>query len=106
MSCAQREAPHAMLRGVARRGRLYLMPSMAVLATAALVLGPGRERPSIGARVWGVPAEGGRAIALRIETMERQFGSDQAVSVDPLEVTLTQGGSRLAAWTGRSGEDG
>jgi hypothetical protein len=79
---------------------------MAVLATAALVLGPGRERPAVGARVWGVPAEGARALALRLETMERQFGSDQAVSVEPIEVTLLQAGKPLATWTGRSGEDG
>ena len=92
--------------GVAPRGALYLLPSMAVLATAALVLGPGRERPAIGVRVWGLPTEGGKAAALRLETMERQFGSDQAVSVEPLEVTVTQGGRTLGTWKGRSGEDG
>ena len=92
--------------GVAPRGALYLLPSMAVLATAALVLGPGRERPAIGVRVWGLPTEGGKAAALRLETMERQFGSDQAVSVEPLEVTVTQGGKTLGTWKGRSGEDG
>ena len=36
---------------MAGRRALYLMPSFAVLATAALVLGPGRERPAVGARV-------------------------------------------------------
>lgn len=82
------------------------MPSVAVLATAALVLGPGRERPVVGARVWGVAAEGARAAAWRIETLERQFGSDRALPVGALELTVEQGGRPLATWVGDSGEDG
>ncbi len=82
------------------------MPILAVVATAALVLGPGRERPAIGARVWGIAAEGTKAAGFRLETMERQYGSDQAVAVDPLEVTVAQGGKTLATWKGRSGDDG
>lgn len=95
-----------MLVLVAPRAALYLMPSMAVLATAVLVLGPGRERPAVGARVWGVPAEGARAAAFRLETIERQFGSDQVLAIDGLELSVEQGGRRLAAWSGASGGDG
>ena len=79
---------------------------MAVLATAALVLGPGRERPSVGARVWGIPAAGATAFAFRLETMERQFASDQAVAVEPIDVTVSQGGRAIATWRGSSGPDG
>lgn len=91
---------------MAHQRALYLMPSVAVLATAALVLGPGRERPAIGARVWGVPAEGATAFAWRLETMERQFGSDRAVPVDPIEITVSQGSRSIATWKGSSAEDG
>lgn len=91
---------------MAPRAALYLMPSMAVLATALLVLGPGRERPAVGARVWGVPAEGATSTFLRLETLERQFGSDQTMPVDGLELSIAQGGRKLATWSGASGEDG
>lgn len=85
---------------------LYLMPSFAVLATAVIVLGPGRERPAFGARVWGLPAEGAKSTALRISTMEREFGADRALAVTDLTVTLSQGGKVLGSWFGDSGEDG
>ncbi len=91
---------------VAPRIALYLMPSVAVLATAALVLGPGRERPAIGARVWGISFSGERTAALRIETIERQFGSDRAVSVAPLSVAAQVGSGAQVAWSGTSGEEG
>lgn len=82
------------------------MPSVAVLATAVLVLGPGRERPAIGARIWGVPAEGATAAVWRIETIERQFGSDQTIAVPKLAVLLRQAGRPLSLWGGSSGDDG
>lgn len=82
------------------------MPSFAVLATAALVLGPGRERPAIGARLWGIPRDGGTVAAFRIETLERQYGSDRAVAVDGLELSVRLAGSEIGRWTGRSGDDG
>lgn len=82
------------------------MPSLAVLATAVLVLGPGRERPAIGARVWGVPAEGARSIVLRLETLERQFGSDQTIATAALELRVFHGPTEVAAWSGASGDDG
>src|SRR5262245_21578600 len=88
------------------RRALYLIPTFAVLATTALVLGPGRERPAIGARLWGIPADGAKVAAWRIETLERQYGSDRAVAVDSLELTVLLGGRRIAEWTGRSGDDG
>lgn len=91
---------------MASRVALYVMPSFAVLATAALVLGPGRERPAVGARLWGLPADGGTRAAWRIETFERQYGSDRAVAVDPLDVSVSLGRERIASWTGRSGDDG
>jgi hypothetical protein len=96
-----------MLRRVGERsGLLYAMPSLAVLATAALVLGPGRERPAVGVRVWGVPAEGSKTAAWRLETIERQFGADQAITVRGMELSLVQGDRRLAQWSGASGDDG
>jgi hypothetical protein len=56
--------------------------------------------------VWGVPAEGAKAAAWRLETMERQFGSDRAVAVDGMELSVLQGGRSVAGWSGASGEDG
>ncbi len=91
---------------MAPRAALYLMPSLAVFATAALVLGPGRERPAVGARVWGMPAEGAKVAAWRLETMERQFGADRALAVDGVELSVLQAGRRLATWSGGSGDDG
>ena len=91
---------------VAPRAALYLMPSLAVLATAVLVLGPGRERPAVGVRIWGVPAEGANVAAWRLLTVERQFGADRAIPVDGMELTVSQAGRRLATWSGASGEDG
>lgn len=91
---------------MAPRAALYLMPSLAVVATAVLVLGPGRERPAVGVRVWGVPAEGARGAAWRLLTVERQFGADRALPVEGMELAVTQGGRRLASWSGGSGEDG
>jgi hypothetical protein len=91
---------------VAPRAALYLMPSMAVLATAVLVLGPGRERPAVGARVWGVPAAGATKSVWRVETVERQFGADQTVPAGALELSVEQAGRRLAVWSGATGDDG
>jgi hypothetical protein len=95
-----------MLVSVGPRGALYLMPSMAVLATAVLVLGPGRERPAVGVRVWGVPAAGATAAVWRVETIERQFGSDQMIAIEGLELSVTQGPREIAAWHGASAGDG
>jgi hypothetical protein len=91
---------------VAPRAALYLLPSLAVFATAALVLGPGRERPAVGARVWGMPAEGAKVAAWRLETMERQFGADRALPIDGMDLSVQQGGRRLATWSGNTGDDG
>ena len=95
-----------MLGGMARRVALFLMPSFAVLATAALVLGPGRERAAVGVRVWGVPAEGATVAAWRLETLEREFGADRALAVATMDLSVSQGGRRIAGWSGPSGDDG
>src|SRR5262245_18282041 len=91
---------------MASRQLLYLMPSFAVLPNAALVLGPGRERPAIGARIWGIPADGGEVAAFRLQTIERQYGADRALAVDGLELSVLLAGKRIGGWTGRSGDDG
>ncbi|MBK8256505.1 MAG: hypothetical protein IPK82_28030 [Polyangiaceae bacterium] len=91
---------------MAPRWLLYVTPTLAVCATAMLVLGPGRERPAIGARVWGIPAPGSKAFALRIETVEREFGADRTLPVENLTVEVSQPGKILGSWQGSSGPDG
>lgn len=91
---------------MAPRAALSLVPALAVLAVGALVLGPGRERAILGARVWGVPAEGSARAAWRIETTERQLGEDRPVALDALELSVAQAGRPIAAWAGVSGADG
>lgn len=80
------------------------VPALAVGVTALVLLGPGRARPVVGARLWGVPVETTGALALRVETAQRYLGLDDIVAVEDLTFDLPGKASR--PWTGATGADG
>ena len=88
------------------RGATYVIPVVAVVVTALVLLGPGAGRSAIGVRVRGLPREGSTALALRIETVRRASTVDDAVAVTGLSVEGTAAGAALGPWQGSTGSDG
>jgi hypothetical protein len=95
-----------MLAGVILRSAQYLVPLLAIAVAAAVLLGPGRSRPVVGARVWGLSSGEGRVIALRIETLGRAFGVDDPVPLGDLSVEVSQNDAVLGRFAGSTGPDG
>ncbi len=83
----------------------YVIPAVAVVATAIVLLGPGAARPVFGARVRGSPAEGASVLAVRLEGVRRIFAIDDAAALDGLVVEAT-GPAGTARWEGATGTDG
>src|SRR5262245_61644947 len=95
-----------MLAAVIGRVAQYVVPLLAILVAAGVLLGPGRPRPLIGARVWGLSFGEGRVIAVRIETLRRVFGVDEPAPIDDLSVEVSQGGAVVGRFRGSTGPDG
>jgi hypothetical protein len=83
-----------------------VIPTVAIGVTAVVLLGPGRQRAAIGARVWGLPVEGASVVAWRVEGVRRQFGVDDAAPLDRARLVARDEGGPLGEWTGTAGSDG
>jgi hypothetical protein len=84
----------------------YAIPTLAVVVTALVLLGPGALRSAVGARVRGVPIGGGRAVALRIETVRSVYDVADPAEIQGITVEASAPGQGLPAWHGASGPDG
>ncbi|UQA55422.1 hypothetical protein [Polyangium aurulentum] len=89
-------------------GRLVtlVVPALAVLVTALVLLGPGSARPALGARVHGLPVAGGTTLALRLTGARRLFGVDDVASLDDVRVEAHDGPTPLSAAHTSLGPDG
>jgi hypothetical protein len=88
------------------RVAMFVLPVVAVVALAVVLLGAGSERPVVGARVWGVPAEGPGPIALRLEIARRAAHVDEAIALSDLVVEASTEGGARETWRGSAGDDG
>jgi hypothetical protein len=95
-----------MLPAMLGRAATTVLPTLTVLVTALVLLGPGKPRAATGARVWGAPAEGGAGLALRIEGIRRHYGVDDAAAGLRMSLEVRAGGEVAGAWTGSAGADG
>jgi hypothetical protein len=87
------------------RFAVYGVPILAGLVTALVLLGPGRERPVMGARAYGTPCEGASSWALRVEILGYLAGRYYPLPAE-VDVELRSGAVRLGAWTGRTADEG
>ena len=88
------------------RAATFVLPTASVLIAALVFLGPGALRYTVGARVRGAPAEGGRALALRIEVVRSLYDVNESAGVHDLLVEATAPGQTLRAFHGATGPDG
>lgn len=89
-------------------GRLAttVLPAVTIGVTAIVLLGPGRPRAAIGARVWGLPVAGEGAVAYRIEGVRRLLGVDDAALLRGLRLEVRDAEGVAAAWSGDTSADG
>ncbi len=94
--------------GPARLGRIatFALPTVSALVATLVVLGPGALRPALGARLYGAPAEGARAVSLRVEVASTLYGTSVRAAASDLNVEATAPGQALAAWHGTTNADG
>jgi hypothetical protein len=105
MSSAGRSSPWS--GAAVGRAATFVLPTVSVLVAALVFLGPGALRPAFGARVYGAPADGARALALRLEVVKSLYGVDEPSGVQDLLVEGSSPGQTLRAFHGPSGaEDG
>jgi hypothetical protein len=89
-----------------RRAAIYVLPGVSVLVAALVFLGPGALRPALGARVSGLPGEGARAAALRIEVVRTLYEVLDTGGVQDLVIEASAPGQALGPWRGATGPDG
>lgn len=92
--------------GAAGRAAIFALPIFSVLVAALAFLGPGGLHAATGARVRGLPVEGGRALALRIEVVRSLHDVIDTTAVSGMEVTASAPGQTLSTWRGAAGPDG
>jgi hypothetical protein len=85
---------------------MYGVPSLAGLVTALILIGPGSERTSLGARVWGYPVAGSSVCALRLHTVAHYSGAFVSVAKPGLVLELRQRGRVVGSWSGASPKHG
>ena len=90
----------------AGRAAIFALPIFSVLVAALVFFGPGALHAATGARVRGLPVEGGRALALRIEVVRSLYDVVDTAPLTALEVEAGAPGQGLAAWRGAVGSDG
>lgn len=95
--------PHSILLG---RIATYVVPTLAVTITAAVLLGPGTTRKAAFVRIYGTPLTGMTRLALRVEGAERLYGVDGLAQFENLQVEARDGDQDLEARTVSLGEDG
>jgi hypothetical protein len=101
-------APAAAGGGAEAAGRaaIFALPVFSVLIAALTFLGPGGLHAATGARVRGLPIEGGRALALRIEVVRSFHDVVDATDISGMEVEASAPGQTLSTWRGAAGPDG
>ncbi|APR87169.1 hypothetical protein A7982_12518 [Minicystis rosea] len=77
-----------------------------MIVAALVFLGPGALRPATTARVRGLPAEGARAAALRIEVVQTYYDVVDAAAARDLVVEASAPGQSLTTWRGAAGTGG
>jgi hypothetical protein len=82
------------------------VPAAAGIMTAAVLLGPGEERPIEGARVRGLIADGAQVCSLVVETIRHVDGGFVPAAHHPMTVTLSDADGPLCAWGGESDDTG
>ncbi len=89
-------------------GRLAALaiPTVSVIVTALVLVGPGALRPAVGVRVYGSPAEGDRALSVRLMAVSSLYGSEDVATLDRLQAVAKSNGRDLDLWNGRTGADG
>ena len=73
----------------------YVVPTLAVAVTAAVLLGPGATRKAAFVRVYGTPLVGASTLALRIEGAERLYGIDEKAAFHDIVLEATDAGTTL-----------
>jgi hypothetical protein len=84
----------------------FVLPTASVLVAALVFLGPGGLRPVLAGRVHGRPADGGHAVALRVEVVKCLHDVVESGGSHELLVEASAPGQTLRAWHGESGPDG
>ena len=90
----------------AARIAVFVLPVFSVIVAALVFLGPGALHPVTAARVRGVPAEGARAAALRVEVVRSHYDVVDPVEANELVVEASAPGQSLATWRGAVGTGG
>lgn len=83
-----------------------MLPTVSVLVAALVFLGPGALRPAVGVRVRGLPAEGARAVALRVEVVRSRYDVVDSGGAQEILVEASVPGQTLRAFHGTTGPDG
>lgn len=78
-----------------------VLPGIAIGFAGAIILGPGNERPVLGARVHAAPAVGDRVPSARLVVVRRHGGDERPAAGEPIEVEA--GAARARAMTGPDG---
>jgi hypothetical protein len=104
MSSAARSSPWSS--AALGRAAIYVLPAASVLVATLVFLGPGVHKPVMAARVRGLPADGGHAVALRVEVVRCLHDVVENGGAHELLVEGSAPGQALRAWHGQSGPDG
>jgi hypothetical protein len=88
------------------RAATLVLPTASVLVAALVFLGPGALRPAVAVRVRGLPADGARALALRVEVVESLYEVVDGGGEQEILVEGSAPGQMLRAWHGKTGPDG
>lgn len=96
-----------MLPTVPERKLIAAVAGCAVLFVALLMLGPGRARPVLSARLYGgATAEGARQTSFRIVLVRRDGGYEEKLGGRALYVHLTKPNGQRTVWEGTTAREG
>jgi hypothetical protein len=84
----------------------YLLPSLAGLVVAFVVMGPGQERELVSARVFGLVTKSSKRIALRVVVQRHFRGIFAPAGRHHLRIDLMSGSKQLARAKGASNAEG
>jgi hypothetical protein len=79
------------------RAAVYGVPALAGLVTAAVLLGPAAERPSVGARVHALPGSGATELALRVQVARYYRGAYEELGLDTVDIAVARDAGALGA---------
>ena len=88
------------------RAAIFVVPALAGLVTALTLVGPGRERPALGGRIYGELTVGATELALRVEALAHYDERFYPVAATPLTLEARVGERTLGQWSGYSNDEG